>query len=50
MNAVDLKHLQKQLLKWYRMNLGVDNLDQNVSPEQARWDEWQRQRSAVAAE
>ena len=40
----------EDVLKWYRMNLGADNLDQNVSPEQALWDEWQRHRSAVAAE
>ncbi len=40
----------EDVLKWYRMNLGADNLDQNVSPEQALWEEWQGQRSTVAAE
>ncbi|MGB0747539.1 MAG: aromatic/alkene/methane monooxygenase hydroxylase/oxygenase subunit alpha [Magnetospiraceae bacterium] len=38
------------VLKWYKINLGADNMDQNVSPEQELWDEWQRQRKSVAAE
>lgn len=38
------------VLNWYKINLGADNMDQNVSPEQKLWDEWQRLRNAVAAE
>ena len=39
-----------EVLAWYNMNIGADNMDQNVSPEQALWEEWQGQRSTVAAE
>ncbi len=37
------------VLKWYNMNVGADNMDQNVSPEQALWNKWQEERSRVAA-
>ncbi|MCB1758050.1 MAG: YHS domain-containing protein, partial [Gammaproteobacteria bacterium] len=38
------------VLKWYRINVGADNMDQNVSPEQALWNKWQADRGKVAAE
>ncbi|PIE11276.1 MAG: phenol 2-monooxygenase [Rhodobacterales bacterium] len=40
----------EDVLKWYHINLGADNLDQKGSPEQKMWDDWQRQRDQVAAQ
>jgi phenol hydroxylase P3 protein len=34
-----------EVLDWYRLNQGVDNLDYNGSPEQKLWDEWQTARA-----
>ncbi len=38
----------EDVLRWYRMNLGSDNLDQAGSPDQALWDEWMAARRRVA--
>ena len=35
----------EDVLKWYGINLGVDNLDYNGSPDQKLWDEWQAHRT-----
>lgn len=40
----------EDVLKWYHINLGADNMDQKGSPEQKMWDDWQRQRDQVAAQ
>jgi len=32
------------VLKWYNMNLGADNMDYKGSPDQKLWDEWQAHR------
>ena len=38
----------EEVLKWYKLNLGADNLDQAGSPDQKMWDEWMAARSRVA--
>jgi len=38
----------EDVLKWYRMNLGADNMDQAGSPDQKLWDEWMAARRRVA--
>ena len=34
----------EDVLKWYNLNLGVDNLDYENSPDQKLWNEWQAHR------
>ncbi|MFC7050131.1 aromatic/alkene/methane monooxygenase hydroxylase/oxygenase subunit alpha [Emcibacter nanhaiensis] len=38
----------EDVLKWYGLNLGSDNLDYNGSPEQKLWNEWQAARIRAA--
>jgi phenol hydroxylase P3 protein len=39
-----------EVLAWYHMNLGVDNMDYAGSPDEQRWREWMGQQKIAAAE
>jgi phenol hydroxylase P3 protein len=39
-----------EVLAWYHMNLGADNMDYAGSPDELRWREWAGHQKVVAAE